>query len=126
MLVVLLFVGSVSAITPAIPSPPYNPKSPAEDIVTVEAYLEPMADASVYTTTSAGVVATEYMLHLTIVFDVGTPAGHTLNILVTQLKGDPAVETVFDYSQVTGPSGNTQQLTKNIFAVGMPDIAVYA
>lgn len=131
MLVVLLFVGSVSAITTTtttcpIPPPPYIPKSPAEDIVTVEVYLEPITDAAVYTTTSTGVVATLYKLHLTIVFDVGTPAGHTLNILVTQLKGDPAVETLFDCSQVIGPSGNTQQVTKDILAVGMPDIAVYA
>jgi hypothetical protein len=126
MLVVLLFVGSVSAVTPAIPSPPYNPKSPAEDIITVEAWLEPMSDSSVATATSTGAVANEYMLHLTIVFGSGTPAGHTLYILLTQLKFDPGVETVIDYETLPGPSGNTQQINKQIFAVGMPDIAVYA
>ena len=40
--VVLLLVGSVSAklCVDTIPSPPYNPKSPQEDIIKVEAYLE--------------------------------------------------------------------------------------
>lgn len=129
MLVVLLFVGSVSAKPsfPAIPSPPYIPKDPAENIVTVEAYLNPVTDATTAATTSAGVVVTEYGLQLFVYMERGTPAGHTLYILVTQLKGDPGVETQIMFYTFYGPTGNDALvLGGEVFAVGTPDIAVYA
>jgi len=127
MLVVLLFVGSVSAgVWPDIPSPPYNPRDPAENIVTVEAYLNPVTDASA-AATSAGVVVTEYGLQLFVYMERGTPAGHTLYILVTQLKGDPGTETQIMSYDFPGPTGtDALVLGGQVFAVGTPDIAVYA
>ncbi len=81
MLVVFLFVGSVSATAcPAIPSPPYNPKSPQEDIIKVEAYLEPP--------TSPPGGGMGHLVHVIVTFAAATPpTGQAINIIVTELRG---------------------------------------
>jgi hypothetical protein len=114
MLVALLFVGSVSASAwPAIPSPPYNPKSPQEDIVTVAGYLGPVMTTSNYRA-PAGARFTDGIdknLYLTITFAATTPlAGQTLNILVTQLKGNPPTEKPIFFDEYSGSATPTYLL----------------
>jgi len=81
MLVVLLFVGSVSApLMPSIPSPPYIPKSPQEDIVKIEAWIEQPGN----------------YLWFTITFAAPTPpTGQDIYIILTMLDG--STETVINY-----------------------------
>lgn len=81
MLVVLLFVGSASAgAYPAIPSPPYIPKSPQEDIVKFEAWI----------------IQPGNQLWFTVTFAAPTPpTGQDIYIILTKLDG--STETVINY-----------------------------
>ena len=128
MLVVLLFVGSASAVgCPAIPSPPYVPKSPQEDIVKVEAYLEHLnpAPAAPPSPSLAGVSA-DYAVHLTVTFAAPTPpADQAIYIIVTELQGTPPTETVVGCQVAGDPTSTTYQLTGYVSGVGA-SIAVYA
>jgi hypothetical protein len=134
MLAALLFVGSVSAplICPDIPPPPYNPKSPAEDIVTVQAYWEPTTTSTtVNNGAPAGArltVANSLYLIMKLTFAAPTPpAGQTLNILVTTLQGNPQTETVILCRKITDPPSLTIDICDSVPTEdGPPPLAVYA
>ena len=135
MLVVLLFVGSASAIPPVcpnIPPPPYNPKSPAEDIVTVQAYWEPTTTSTTVNngapTGARFTVANSLYLIMKLTFAAPTPpAGQTLNILVTTLQGNPQTETVILCRKINDPSSLTIDISDYVPTEdGPPPLAVYA
>ena len=135
MLVALLFVGSASAIItvcPNIPPPPYNPKSPAEDIVTVQAYWEPITTSTtVNNGAPAGArltVANSLYLIMKLTFAAPTPpAGQTLNILVTTLQGNPQTETAVLCRAINDPPSVTIDIMDYIPSEdGPPPLAVYA
>jgi hypothetical protein len=126
MLVVLLFVGSASAgFCPPIPSPPYVPKSPEEDIVKVEAYIT-QPNPAVAIPPSALAVPAGPTLHLTVTFAAATPpTGQTIFILVTELQGNPATETLIGCYDSSAGASTTHQLSLSVDGVGA-SIAVYA
>jgi hypothetical protein len=107
----MLLLGSpCSGVVPAIPPGPYIPKSAAEDIVMVEAYIE------------QGV----WILHLKVTFAAPTPpAGQTLNILVTYVAGNPPTENVIHSFSTSAGSSTTYNLNINLCAAEL-SIAVYA
>lgn len=128
MLVVLLFVGSASAklsLCPDIPPPPYNPKSPQEDIVKVEAFLTPPSvPAPLSSGTRAGVVG--YFLTVRVTFAAATPpTGQVINIIVTELQGNPPTEVAILCGGGHGLAMTTYELS-GFSSTSTPNIAVYA
>ena len=122
MLVVLLFVGSVSAGC-SIPSPPYVPKSPQEDIVMVEAYIT-QPNPVVAAPPSSLATVSGPTVYVTVTFAAATPpADRPIIIVLTELKG--TTETVVDCGVWSDPSSTTYQLTGPVSEVGA-SIAVYA
>jgi hypothetical protein len=103
ILVVLLFVGSVSApLMPSIPSPPYIPKSPQEDIVKIEAWIEQPGN----------------YLWFTITFAAPTPpTGQDIYIILTMLDG--STETVINY-WIFGAGG--ADTTFNMGGTSLPSV----
>jgi len=119
MFVALLLVGSASAklCTDAIPSPPYNPKFPEEDIIKVEAYLQE-------TTSPAGGAGGRFV-QVIVTFAAATPpTGQVINIIVTEVQG--STETVIGCNTGSGPSKFTEYEVPSISESSTPNIAVYA
>ena len=117
--VVLLLVGSVSAklCVDTIPSPPYNPKSPQEDIIKVEAYLE--------APTSPPGGGTVHVVRVIVTFAAATPpTGQAINILVTELQG--STETIIGCDTLSGSSTTTYSVYAGSESSTTPNIAVYA
>ena len=102
MLIVLLFVGSVSAQKPAIPSPPYIPKSPQEDIVKVEAWIIQPGNYLWFTITFAAVTP---------------PTGQNIYIILTMLDG--STETVINYWIFSAGGGDA---TFNMGGTALPSV----
>jgi hypothetical protein len=127
LLLITMLIGSASAKCPDIPSPPYIPESPQEDIVRVEVYLDPPPSPAVGSA-SATTAVTGYLLHVTVVFAAATPpSGQAINILVTQWKGDPLSEIQVTCFVGTGPTKTTYELAPDMIeALGLPEISVYA
>ena len=128
MLVALLLVGSASAtpsLCPPIPSPPYNPKSPQEDIVKVEAFLaKPSVPAPLSSETRAGVVG--YFLTVRVTFAAATPpTGQVINIIVTELQGNTPTEVAILCGGGHGSAMTTYELS-GFSSTSTPNIAVYA
>ena len=120
MLVALLLVGSASAVAvfvcPDIPSPPYDPKFPEENIIKVEAYLEEP------TSPPGGVTVS--VVHVIVTFAAPTPpTGQEINIIATEFQG--STETVIGCG---GGSGSpTTIITFHAHSESStPNIAVYA
>lgn len=131
LLLITLLIGSVSANScPEIPSPPYIPKSPQEDIIKVEAYVDQVTTTTLATTTVAQPlrpVINGHILHLTVTFAQATPADEAILILVTMLMGNPPTEEVLDCAVIYGPSSTTQILDFPVPLNGEAhSIAVYA
>jgi len=124
MLAVLLLVGSASARCPSIPDPPYTPKDPAENIVTVTASVEQPSAAP--SAAGGGVAIDGHVLHLIIVFAAPTPpAGQQINIIVTELQG--STETGIDCTSSAGPAKTTYTFDIPLTTDGgAAQIAVYA
>jgi hypothetical protein len=116
---VLLFVGPVFALITMvcpIPSPPYNPKSPEEDIIKVEAYIEPPKSPPGGTS--------GYTLHVIVTFAAATPpTGQAIIILVTELQG--STETGIGCDAMASPSKTIHEVSVNSVS-STPNIAVYA
>jgi hypothetical protein len=114
MLVGIVLLGSPARVIGgvAIPPPPYIPKSPAEDIVMVEAYIEQ---------------GTPNVLHLTVTFAAATPPpGEAIFILVTRLQGNPATEVVLGSLLYGGAPKITHSFEVSLIEGGNVAIAVYA
>ena len=127
MLVVLLFVGSAFATIscPPIPPGPYIPKSPEEDIVKVEAYMAQPNPAAALPPSSLAVVNGP-VVYVTVTFAAPTPpADQAIYIIITELQGNPATETVVGCITASDPSSLTYQLVGHVSNVGA-SIAVYA
>jgi hypothetical protein len=109
---VLLLVSPCSGIGVTIPPPPYIPKSPAEDIVMVQAYIE------------QGI---PNILHLTVTLAAATPpTGQELWIIVTRLQGSPATEVVIYLYTYNSAPKSTHSFTVPLVDGGNVDIALYA
>jgi hypothetical protein len=131
-----MLIGAVSGILcPDIPSPPYIPEFPEEDIIKVEAYIEhpppPSTTKTMPVAESLRLITDGTILHLTVTFATETPpAGHVLIILVTILDGTPPTESILDCASFSDPTSTTYNL--DIFLIGAtvdggsPNIAVYA
>ena len=103
MLVVLLLVGSVCAgAYPAIPSPPYVPKSPEEDIVKIEAWITQPGNYLWFTVTFAAVTP---------------PTGQDIYIILTMLDG--STETVINYWIFSAGGGDA---TFNMGGTALPSV----
>ena len=103
LLLMTMMMGSTSAMAcPEIPSSPYIPKSPQEDIIRVEAYLEePTSQPSPQGFVGLNVI-------VTVTFAASTPpTGQSLQILVTALQGLTPTETVIDCKTISGSSSTT-------------------
>ena len=124
MFVALLLVGSASAVVgfvcpDTIPSPPYNPKFPEEDIIKVEAYLEAPNSPS----PTGGYIVLS-VVRLTVTFAAPTPpTGQEIHIIATEFQG--STETVIGCSG--GPVSPTTIITFQAHsASSTPNIMVYA
>jgi len=134
LLLITMLIGSVSAnFCPDIPPPPYIPEFPEEDIIQVEAYIDPVTTTT--TTTATTTVAQSLrpvingpMLHLTVTFAAATPpADKGILILVTMLQGNPPTEVILDCAVFADPSSTIYTLDLPITTNGgIPSIAVYA
>jgi hypothetical protein len=130
MLVVLLFVGSATAkveLCPPIPSPPYIPKSPAEDIVKIEAYMaQAQPNPAAALPPSSLAVVNGPVVYVTVTFAAPTPtADQAIYIIITELQGNPATETVVGCITASDPSSLTYPLVGHVSNVEA-SVAVYA
>jgi hypothetical protein len=130
LLVITMLIGSVSASCPDIPPSPYNPESPEEDIIKVEAYLDPVSTKTTSTTTTVAhslrPIIVGPTLHVKVTFAAPTPPpGKTLTILITQLQGVPPSEIVLNCGGGSGPATTTYEFMMTVDN-GSTNIAVYA
>ena len=129
-LLIIMLIGSVSAPLPEIPPPPYNPESPEEDIIKVEAYMEkPTATTTKTVAQSLKTINGVPMLHLKITFAAATPPpGKVLNILITHLEGTPPSEIAVALLECIGPAKTTYEhiFGGSMFDEELTNIAVYA
>lgn len=130
LLMITILIGSVSASCPDIPPSPYNPESPEEDIIKVEAYMDPVSTTTTSTTTTVAHLLRPIVvgptLHVKVTFAAPTPPpGKTLTILVTQLKGVPSSEIVINCGGGGGPAATTYEFMMSVDD-GSTNIAVYA
>jgi hypothetical protein len=133
LLLISMLIGSVSApACPDIPAPPYIPEFPEEDIIKVEAYMDPFNFTSTTATTTVAqslrpIVNGPY-LHVTVTFAAPTPPSDKgILILVTILQGDPPAEEVLGCLMLADPSLTSYTLDLPItINGGIPSIAVYA
>lgn len=110
MLVGIFLLGSPCSGVVDIPPPPYIPKSPAEDIVMVQAYIEQ---------------GTPNVLHLTVTFAVPTPpSGQAIGIIVTRLQG--STEVVLGMYSYGGAAKTVHSFDVTLAEGGNVDIALYA
>jgi hypothetical protein len=129
LLFITMLIGSVSASCPDIPPSPYNPESPEEDIIKVEAYMDPVTTTTTTTTTvahSLRPIVVGPTLHVKVTFAAPTPPpGKALTILITQLKGVPPSEIVLNCGGGGGPAKTTYEFVMTVDD-GSTNIAVYA
>jgi len=116
LLMITMLIGSVSAPCPDIPPPPYNPNSPEEDIIKIEAYIEPVTTTTTTTTTTVAYslrpIVVVPTLHVKVTFAAPTPPpGKALTILITQLEGIPPSEMVVRCGGGGGPAKTTYEFT---------------
>jgi hypothetical protein len=131
-----MLIGSVSGMAcPDIPSPPYIPESPQEDIIKVEAYIEqypsPSTSKTMPVAESLRLITVGPTLHLTVTFAAETPpAGHEIIILVTILEGTPPKESILGCASFSDPASTAYKLDVSLVTApvdgGSPNIAVYA
>ncbi len=129
-----MLIGSVSGVTtcPDIPDPPYIPEVPEEDIIKVEAYIEPAPTPATSATIPVSqllrpIGVTGPILHLTVTFAAATPpADQSLLILVSILQGNPPTEVVLACQFFSDPSLVTYELDPIPIGTESKSIAVYA
>jgi hypothetical protein len=133
ILLVTMLIGSVYGVTmcPDIPDPPYIPEVPEEDIIKVEAYIEPVNTTVTASTIPAAQslrpIINGPILYLTVTFAAETPpADQSLLILVSILQGNPPTEVVLDCAYFSDPSSLTYELDPIPVDSESPSIAVYA
>ncbi|MFC1505582.1 hypothetical protein ACFLQ6_00770 [Thermoproteota archaeon] len=130
LLFITMLIGSVSASCPDIPPSPYNPESPEEDIIKVEAYMDPVTTTTTTTTTTVAhslrPIVVGPTLHVKVTFAAPTPPpGKALTILITQLKEVPPSEIVLNCGGGGGPAKTTYEFVMTVDD-GSTNIAVYA
>ncbi|OGD52932.1 hypothetical protein A3K80_03145 [Candidatus Bathyarchaeota archaeon RBG_13_38_9] len=130
LLLIAMLIGSVSAPCPDIPPSPYNPESPEEDIIMVEAYIDPITTTTTTTTTTVAhslrPIVVGPTLHVKVTFAAPTPPpGKALTILITQLKGVPPSEIVINCGGGGGPAKTAYEFVMTVDD-GSTNIAVYA